>query len=1418
MNLSDEPNPEVFSQVLSCIFSGTDFNAFSKPILSLISQNSEEFIKDFLVSINEILNSQTYSPHAKFYALLLLVKATETKSPGLVNQFAFCQGLMNKLFQDAQFDRTKSLGEKGKTFFNNAPSKEESVIGNNYLNLLLEAIVFWGNEFGSLGKKESKNIFLVIYENLSQRTQLPTTYSFIGKNQQYNENFHLEPVQTGQAENGAQVNNQNGNKDLETSEAFLQLVTCITSEEDYEKESKLVFDSVKKNDKKYNKMLLQSINEILTKSEYTYNLKFYALYLLIRLTETANKTFLANFSQDTKLLNHIYKLAKEAGTLTGPKAYMKSGSSDTETEYKNNFNILILEAVMFWYNTYGNPDPNHTYYNFFNMHKALSNKVLLPDKFIYIQREEEEKVIEKEKQPEIIKNIPEQKIEENKVSKRKSSHEVVQTSLIKQMHLCIENGTKFKDYHISVIESLLYDQNEAINYLAETFNILNSEDYSPSSKFYTLYLLVRATEIAENDFIMSLAKSLQLLSKFFQDAQFDKHKIPEQKGITFFGKKLDAESSRIASNYIQLLTEAIHFWGRSFQTEDRKNPKYTFKSMSEQLLKMTKIEEQNYYLGRNLNLLDEYQMSQFELIPFKFLPPLVPRNEFGSIQSVEDDNILSPHLLDDSVSNGHKNGALINNKIMKPKVNMQKFYASDMKDDIDSPRLSSLNNSYLKNQKDISIKSSKQNSPIKIEVYKARISSHEKSPKTNGVLKHEARFENQAPSSKTRPDRIIESNSQKVNITEREQIEKIVHDSPRHIEKSMRRSLVTTPKHYEEDLSKLEHDIRASKTKLDSLVEIEESIKKSFKTSGKTPPNFNTFSGMEVVVGLEEEVIRLKKEKDELRKENEWLKNQTENIAKDLDGKDSMQTSQIEDLRELLADYQKKIETIQKRLEENSIDKKEKSGKKSRNVSQDFFEKSRHGDSSQKLRISHDILPSPTQLESSTPKNAFDFNVKSPILDSFILKSASMNIDTLRKSEFISERPKTLMNTEISPLRKSLNIHIAETTSKTEVPKNRNGTRDSIQRNKESSVTEHFLKKSHVINTENPLAKSRVFSNDRNITGASSELDKFLSPKAQLWYDGIELPRVRASFFEEEVNYQKRESLVFEASSGNERGSHNLRKSLKPSNYRSNLLQGLKLRISDTASAQNMLYNYKRSCLKKASILYEDNNLRIETNTNLLESHSENVLGIILHYRNIGNETLQNLSIDFPEIYKADIFDQPKIDHILLKEQEHVNHQVFFSFNEWPMQVPQLYGSYKTSRNRENFSVFLPTLITHFMSFVQSDVDSFERLSKRSNLETIESDEIILDPSIIQGPHDFQRYFDKLLDLNMFKRPEMVSIHDTEASFGGVFRLNWVESDYLLKVQVYDVNKVVFKVMTNEEENNYVDVILETLSFIFGRD
>ena len=172
---------KAFAHVTSCISSADDYKLNSQLVFKALARNSKVYTDGFLKVLAEIFSDAEYPPISKFLALYLLTKATELKDEFLIARLALHRPLLNELFTRSQIDRHKPIEEKGKSIFNKKPTAEDSIIGNHFIRLILEALVFWKQNYGSEDKKSPFHVYFIMYAVLAPRIGFSEEFIFFNK-------------------------------------------------------------------------------------------------------------------------------------------------------------------------------------------------------------------------------------------------------------------------------------------------------------------------------------------------------------------------------------------------------------------------------------------------------------------------------------------------------------------------------------------------------------------------------------------------------------------------------------------------------------------------------------------------------------------------------------------------------------------------------------------------------------------------------------------------------------------------------------------------------------------------------------------------------------------------------------------------------------------------------------------------------------------------------------------------------------------------------------------------------------------------------------------------------------------------------------------------------------------------------------
>ena len=516
-----EESNAAFGQVTSCITSGIDYTQNSRLIFDAISANSQPYNTDFLLSIENILQSKSYSPSSKFYALFLLVRITETKNDIFVNQLATSKNLLNVIFQHAQYDRDKPLPERGYSFFSKTPTKPDGITGKNYVRLALEALKFWSRTFGTTNKSSTLVIYTAMYKGLQNKNlKFPETFNFIGRSYHITEHFHLREDFSADDD----MTHQNKASEIENEEgeeAFAQVISCINSASDYKQNSQMVIESVAQGSKTFIKSILESILEVLEERNYLPKSKFLALFLLVHLTEGQGKQVVPQLAASEGLYNKLFQDA----TLDRDRSIQERGRTIFSREpnqdqrfWGNCYVNLIVEALTFWNEKFSINDKKDPNYIFKVLYSTIVQKnVQIPKQFEYLRVNRDSLLATLEEEAEMEKIYHNQKeLVEGKSQKVPTTEGYLSQdvpSAIKSGFLKMNNAKNILQEYLENNPTESEDSEEFLEFLFNDINEINNKDLQPQLDI----LLANSTPenekyiddmMIEGDFVDTLKREL----------------------------------------------------------------------------------------------------------------------------------------------------------------------------------------------------------------------------------------------------------------------------------------------------------------------------------------------------------------------------------------------------------------------------------------------------------------------------------------------------------------------------------------------------------------------------------------------------------------------------------------------------------------------------------------------------------------------------------------------------------------------------------------------------------------------------------------------------------------------------------------------------------------------------------------------
>jgi len=1475
-------------QASSCIISGLDYKNNSTLVFEAIDANLDSYDLSLLKFIQDTLQSQDTFPPSKFYCLYLLVQITEKKNPLFINKLASSKDLLNKIFQDAQYDKDKLLSEKGSTFFSKSPSNEDRITGKNYIRLTLEVLKFWGQTFPATDKEDPHRIFSIMFNALNKMVKFPDSYYFIGVSYPLTANFHLkQDFVVESARPSIEMRKQEPEAD---KQVFPLVVSCISSGKEYKQNYKSLQDLVIKGPKANAKAVVNVLSDILVSKEYPGKSRFYALYLLLQLTETQNKHVIKTLANSEKLLNKLFQDAQfnqTKGIAERGQTIFSKNPTEEEKIFGNNYLNMLIEAFTYWNQSYGSEvkeDPNYTFKMIYTTLKKM--KVQFPTDYNFVQSNVSSIVLNIEERADFAQIYHNEKELINNAGK--SQKVQITEPLIKlqsagfshlQKNLSRLDDTKkaLKEYlNENRIETS--ESKEMLGFLYDDINQINKKDIQPK-----LEGLFENTDPESEKYVQSIiteGELVEALNREFTQYNAKRTNYSQFRSIVLQMLKEEGEENQEE----KMITPGVQNGNKVQENEielENESPNINEEPIKSTInsgaIINTPIEQIGTGSNRPGDLLEGEQIS-----PIKKEESLSPKShensEFGQVE-------LDNRTQSNKIEPNNLRGALIDNQLspLSPENN-QEVILKDRSNNVEEVQKSSVQ------QKEIPKQISKGIPPIYKSENKSSLSQSNRKLSGNDI-----------------------SSSRKKIPGEK------LHVSFRNVEQNK------------------------SKVRVSDLTEIEDSIRRSFMRTGKVPPAFTPLDELKKKIELEQEISQLRKEKTHLAKENSLMKSQvihgsfllgTEERDEFGSGVKQRLSHNFRDSEgpsnQLVQEYQSKAEELQRKLAET----KKELDRKAEEV--ENLKKAKKGISGNKDldRLIAENAELKTDLE-GLQKKVNEIASGSPSLmvtpkgnEKMTLKSQLRNLNKANEELFGTlEDMKTKNNTLsmkvqeleelqytspgreefVSKIQKGGSTTIQKTEAvfgRADVKGRRRGGEGSRTSLGEGAYEPTQMKGDLVMKTDN--LKRQQYGEVHDGYSSNTQIDQrrqvpennYRSQQNSEQYNSrpMEEPKIVRSYYElndnmpnnvpiesSKRNYESNrsienpyqyvsETIRFQSSGRTQPTEYFSLDNRKPDYHdihredyemksihyselskRSNYLRDdygsaprtfsnrkqeipitsseiygqlieynnpffiqLKKTLLHSVDSQEFL-NFKLSCLKNKSLLHENEILQIGVNSTLLtdQTHKRKLLRLVIHYGNRVGIPIENFEPTVTKNKDIECVLNPETMNIVIEPHTQAKQQIISWIQNIPFECPELIVVGKIQRQPVNIRLYLPCLLNKFMEFKYTDTLAFEQRWHKNMDSVYRSSMIQLDENLIKSPYDFQKYFGFLVDLNPQSEYLSAAQGRVNKDLGGVFELDLIEIEYLLKISVFPSKRVIFQVIAGEKDYEVAKLILDTLVFLF---
>jgi len=247
---------------------------------------------------------------------------------------------------------------------------------------------------------------------------------------------------------------------------------------------------------------------------------------------------------------------------------------------------------------------------------------------------------------------------------------------------------------------------------------------------------------------------------------------------------------------------------------------------------------------------------------------------------------------------------------------------------------------------------------------------------------------------------------------------------------------------------------------------------------------------------------------------------------------------------------------------------------------------------------------------------------------------------------------------------------------------------------------------------------------------------------------------------------------------------------------------------------------FKTACLKEKCALFENDLVRVGVSSNVLldQNNHKKMLKLILFFENRSSEVIDEFTTEFNDVAGLSRVAKPGKLHTFIEPGKQAKQQVIVAFDQVPFECLQVTGSVNIAgQNADNFTLFLPTLITKFMEFKPITAAVFLERMKWRGGNTYKTEEIVVDSSLIRSPNDFKKYFNHLIDLRSADEHDYTQ-NRRSVRLGGLFELDVPNAEYLLQINMNADGQVVFQVASFESESRIATFLLQGLIFLFKQN
>ncbi|KAL4474949.1 hypothetical protein ABPG74_001645 [Tetrahymena malaccensis] len=253
-----------------------------------------------------------------------------------------------------------------------------------------------------------------------------------------------------------------------------------------------------------------------------------------------------------------------------------------------------------------------------------------------------------------------------------------------------------------------------------------------------------------------------------------------------------------------------------------------------------------------------------------------------------------------------------------------------------------------------------------------------------------------------------------------------------------------------------------------------------------------------------------------------------------------------------------------------------------------------------------------------------------------------------------------------------------------------------------------------------------------------------------------------------------------------------------------------------------VMYRFKRGCLKENFPLFQNEEIQIGLISRLMVNDRADILEIILYFTNRTEDIITDLQVYYnPGKTNTLELEPQELDTEILPGVQK-SQRLLIGINEIPFEIIQLDFSYRCKHQSRRYTLAIPNSINKFFEPKMIDISTFKYLWGNSKDQMYRSEEIYLEDKVAKSSYDFLNYFKNFMEINEAKQQDyLLGLNETKV--GGCFQLRASNTRFLMKVSIGPNGQAIFQVSLidqpiDELQNCVMEYIIQTFSLIFRSD